>query len=193
MKKTSVLTALIFTSTAMVAYAHGGATGVVKERMDAMVTIGKAVKEVTPMMRGETEFDAAIVRSSAETIGKHSGTNFSDLFPEGTGGAPSEARDTVWTNWSEFSELSDRLRVYADGLARAADNGLKADSQDDMSSSAMMGSSSMMGSETNLMGGGKPEKAITADDIAQMPVDSAFALVSQTCSACHTKFRVDSK
>jgi cytochrome c556 len=44
-----------------------------------------------------------------------------------------------------------------------------------------------------MMGGGMMQGAMTADDIAGMPVDGAFAMVSQVCSACHTKFRAESK
>ena len=193
MKKTSILTVLVFTSAALAAYAHGGATGIVKERMDAMSDMGEAVKAITPMMRGETEFDAAVVRSAAKTIGNHAGAKLTELFPEGSGGAPSETKDSVWTNWNEFTEMADRLEVYADGLGRAADNGMMASGQNGMSSSAMMGGSSMMGSGTTMMGGGMMGAAMTADDIAGMPVDGAFAMVSQVCSACHTKFRAESK
>ncbi len=30
-------------------------------------------------------------------------------------------------------------------------------------------------------------------DIAQMPADGLFNMVAQTCSACHSKFRVEKK
>ena len=44
MKKLTVITAFVFTSAAFGSDAHGGATGIVKERMDAMSAMGKAVK-----------------------------------------------------------------------------------------------------------------------------------------------------
>lgn len=193
MKKSTILAALIVTSTALAAYAHGGATGIVKERMDAMSAMGNAVKAITPMMRGEIGYDAATVRSAAETIGNHAGANLTDLFPEGSGGSPSESKDAVWTNWGEFVELAELLEIYAEGLARAADNGMMSDNQASMSSGAMMGDGSMMGTGTTMMGGGMMQGAVSADDIAGMPVDSAFAMVSQVCSACHTQFRAESK
>lgn len=180
MKKLTVITAFVFTSAALAAYAHGGATGIVKERMDAMSAMGKAVKAITPMMRGEIEFNAASVRSVAKTIGNHAGADLTELFPEGSGGAPSETRDAVWTNWNEFTELAEQLEIYSDGLARAANNGMMAGTQSGMSSGTMMG-------------GGMMQGTMTADDIAGMPVDGAFAMVSQVCSACHTKFRAESK
>lgn len=193
MTKTTVLAVLIATSAAVAAYAHGGATGIVKERMDAMSAMGDAVKAIVPMMRGEIEYNANTVRSAAETIGKHAGTDLTKLFPEGTGGKPSESKASVWTNWGEFSEMAERLGIYADGLARAADNGMMSDGQTGMSSTAMMGGSTMMGTDTGMMGGAMMQGNMTADEIAAMPVDGAFAMVSQVCSACHTQFRAESK
>ncbi len=193
MKYPTVLAALLVTSTALAAYAHGGATGIVKERMDAMSAMGEAVKAITPMMRGETALDPDEVRSAAVTIGDHAGTGLIELFPEGSGGAPSESKDAIWTNWDEFSELADRLETYADGLAKAAENGLMPSNQAGMSSTTMMGGSSMMGAGSAMMGGGNTSMAMGANDIAGMPVDAAFAMVSQVCSACHTQFRAESK
>jgi cytochrome c556 len=58
----------------------------------------------------------------------------------------------------------------------------------------MMGGSNdtMMGETSeDTMGGGTmgAETMITAEMFATMPVDTAFASVAQTCSACHQKFR----
>lgn len=193
MKKTTIIAALIVTSAAAAAFAHGGATGIVKQRMDAMSAMGKAVKAIVPMMRGETDYDENTLRSSAETIKNHAGSELTELFPEGSGGAPSETKDVVWTSWSEFSELAEQLEIYADGLARAAGNGMSTKGQTGMSSGAMMGGDSMMGSSSGMMGGGMMQVTMTADEIAAMPVEGAFAMVSQVCSACHTSFRAESK
>ena len=51
MKKTTIVAAVLIAGTAVTAFAHSGATGIVKERMDAMLAMGKAVKTVAPMMR----------------------------------------------------------------------------------------------------------------------------------------------
>lgn len=190
MKKTTVLATIFATSTALTAFAHGGATGIVKERMDAMVDMGKAVKAVTPMMRGETTYDAEVIRQAAATFSRHAGEAMTQLFPEGSGGAPSEAKETVWTQWEEFSELAERMGVFAEGLAGAADNGLMSSN----GGAGMMGNGAMMGSGT-MMGGGAMMggEMMTAEQIASMPADSAFTMVTQVCSACHTKFRTESQ
>lgn len=163
---------------AMAAWAHGGATGIVKERMDGMGAMKEAIKVLTPMMRGQTTYDADVVRQQASQIGDHAGEALIRLFPEGSGGAPSEAKDTVWLNWQEFAVLAERLQETAEGLASAADNGL-------MMSGAMGQASDMIGSGT-MMGG-------TAElmDLAEMPADGVFTMLGQVCSACHTRFRVE--
>lgn len=182
MKKTTVLATLIATSTAFAALAHGGATGIVKERMDAMADMGKAVKAITPMMRGETDYDAKVVRQAAATFSRHAGESMTDLFPEGSGGMPSEAKDAIWSKWAEFSALAGQLGIVSEGLAGAADNGL------------MGGGSGMMGSGSGMMGGsGAMGRAMTAAQISEMPVDGAFTMLTQVCSACHTQFRAESK
>lgn len=188
MKKTTVIAAIIASSTALAAFAHGGATGVVKERMDAMADMGKAVKAVTPMMRGEIAYDADVVRQAAATFSRHAGETMTNLFPEGTGGAPSEAKDSVWTKWEEFSELAEQLGVVSEGLAGAADNGMMA------SGGGAASTDTMMGGASGMMGGADTtESTMTVAQIAEMPVDSAFTMVTQVCSACHTKFRAESK
>ncbi len=86
MKKTTIVAAVLIAGTAVTAFAHSGATGIVKERMDAMLAMGKAVKTVAPMMRGETAYDAETVRDAARLFQQHAGESMTKLVPEGTGG-----------------------------------------------------------------------------------------------------------
>ncbi|GAA5064907.1 cytochrome c [Roseibacterium beibuensis] len=171
------------------ALAHTGATGVVLERMDGMQAMGDAVQAVAPMMRGEREYDADALRSAAETIEAHSGSAMTDLFPEGSYGAPSEARDLIWEEWDRFAALAEQMQVAARGLAMAADNGL-AHEQGGMSAGAMMGGGMTGGNGSTMMGGGMAG-GMTATDIGAMPADAAFAMTSQVCLACHTRFRAE--
>jgi hypothetical protein len=57
-----------------------------------------------------------------------------------------------------------------------------------MGNGAMMGNSAMMGGGAMMDGG-----MMTAEQIASMPADGAFTMVTQVCSACHTKFRTESQ
>lgn len=75
------------------AFGHGKATGVVKERMESMVALRDAAKALGGMMKGATPYDAEAVRAHATTIRQHAGEALTARFPEGTGGKPSEAAD----------------------------------------------------------------------------------------------------
>ena len=187
MKTTKIAVVFVASITAGVALAHGGATGIVKERMDGMAAMQKAVKAVTPIMRGQVEYDANAVRSFAAAVEMHSGEAMTKLFPEGTGGKPSEAKDAVWTEWEGFESLAMDLDVLSKALSEAAGNGLAVEASANAGAS-MMGSQSAMGS----MMGQSGVDMLDADMLATMPADALFTRISQTCSACHTKYRAES-
>ena len=191
MKTTKIALVLVASITAGVALAHGGATGVVKERMDGMAAMQKAVKAVTPIMRGQAEYDANAVRSFAAAVEMHSGEAMTKLFPEGTGGKPSEAKAEVWSDWDGFETLAMDLKVLAKALAEAADNGLATQSAG-ASSGSMIGTGNMMGSGTMMGGNSAVGGMMDVNMLASMPADMLFTRISQTCSACHTKYRLES-
>jgi len=182
------------------AHAHGGATGIVRERMEAMEALGDAVKTLAAMMSGETDYDAATVRDKAGTIREHAGDAITSLFPEGSGGEPSEAKPGIWENWDEFATLAMQLETYAEGLEKAAGNGLM-HSGGEPGAGTMMGTGNgMMGSGSGMMGGGSgmvgggmmgAVGTPDAEALAAMPTDGVFAMMTQTCSVCHTKFRAE--
>ena len=177
--------------------AHSGATGIVKERMDGMVALGKAVKSITPIMMGQEPYNADQVAEFGESVKAHSGEALTALFPEGSGGMPSEAKDNVWTDWDEFVALADYLERLGEGIQQAADNGVGEQGSGAGMGQSMMGGSTMMGNGSGMMGGDSMMggdaigNMMTVDMIAEMPVDRVFTMISQTCSACHTKFRAE--
>ena len=188
--------ATAMTSAGLAALAHSGATGVVKERMDAMVDLGDEMKRLTPMMRGQTEYDPEIVRGAADTMIGHAGSAMTELFPEGSNGKPSEALDAIWEDWDEFAALAEALRANAEGMKLAADNGLAGPG--DMPGGGMMGTGqSMMGGGQGMMGtgqgmmSGNQTQMMSPELLADMPVNAGFMAVTQTCSACHQKFRAE--
>ncbi len=199
MKHTKVTLAFLASLTAGAALAHGGATGIVKERMDAMVVLQKAVKAITPVMRGQAEYDADAVRTFAAAVEMHSGEAMTKLFPEGTGGKPSEAKDEVWSDWEEFEALAMNLETLGKALSEAADNGLAGQASGGTSGS-MMGtgnmtaSGTMMGANSAMGGvmGQSGDGVMDSEMLASMSADMLFTRISQTCSACHTKYRAES-
>lgn len=183
----AVAAALIISAAA---YAHNGATGVVKERMDAMSTLGKSTKSLTEIMRGDVGYDAELVRKNAAQIQKHAGDSMTKLFPKDSLMKPSEARPTIWADWEEFETLAKRLETLAVGLAASADNGLMASGS--VPAAGMMGTDSMMSSGDMMTSGNMMTGSGTlpdAADLASMPVDGVFNMLAQTCASCHTKFR----
>ena len=185
---------VIFTSGALIvlgvagAVAHGGATGIVKERMVAMGAMGKVMKSLSVMMRGEGAYDAETVRNGAAGLDTHSGAALTQLFPANSISGPSEAVPEIWSNWQEFQSLSDNLERYSIALGHAADNGLRPlEDSSSMMGQTMMGSAGMMGQ--SMMG--NQAEAPDPQMLAQMPVQALFNMTAQTCSTCHTKFRVE--
>lgn len=184
-----VLGGAITAALAMGAWAHSGATGVVKERMDAMKSMGKAVKAIKPMMTGEAAYDADAVRKAARTIAAQAGDEMTALFPEGSDEAPSEVLPTVWSDQERFEDLAEALQKAALGLEKAAGNGRQAGQGGTMGDqSGMMGGT--MGDQSSMMGqGDMMGGTMSADHIGQMPADGAFTMMAQVCSACHDRFR----
>lgn len=102
-------------------FAHTGATGVVRERMEAMKDIASAMKTVAAMLRGKSAFEAEAASSAARTINAHA-VEMPALFPKDSNPAPSEALPAIWENWQEFSRLATSLEVSSAELEKAATN-----------------------------------------------------------------------
>ena len=75
--------ALVLVLASGTVYAHRGATGIVKKRMDVMVSLGGAMKAFTAMMRGKQAYDAERVKVHAGTIAGHGGEKLTALSPKG--------------------------------------------------------------------------------------------------------------
>ena len=175
------------------AFAHGGATGVVKERMELMKDIGKSMKTLTQMFKGETEYDAEEVKTAAAQIRDHA-EKITAMFPEGSLDKPTEALPAIWQDWPAFEALVNQLAGYSGALIEAADNpdgpGMGPGAGQGMmmrQGQGMMGGQGrgMMGGGMMAQGGGPPPEML-----AQMPPRAAFVHLAQTCNACHTRFRV---
>jgi len=183
-----MIAGLCATGLAAGAWAHSGAMGVVKERMDAMKAMGDAVKRIKPMMSGEAVYDAAAVQAAAHVIAEEAGAAMTGKFPEGSGGGVSEALPAVWSDRARFAALARDLEVTARGLEHAAQNGTHGAGHMSGDLSGMMGGTSgMMGG--GMMGTDHMSGAMSVEHIGQMPADGAFVMMTQVCSACHDRFR----
>ncbi len=161
-------------ATMILGSAQIGQANDVDKRMAGMSAMQKQVKALAPIMRGMSEYDADAVRSAADTVITNSGDVMTELFAEGSNAPPSEALDTIWEDWDGFAELANALAVTAEGMKRAAGNGLGGNEPG-------QGSGMMSDSASNTV--------LDAETLAEMPVDAAFAAMTRICSSCHSKFR----
>ena len=151
------------------AWAHGGATGIVKDRMDAMSSMAESVKTLKPMMRGRTTYNAETVQTAAQSIARLGGVHLTEMFPEGSLTEASEAKPAIWQQWSQFETYAQELTLYADGLAASAANEVSLND----GVAAIEGSSQPM----------------TVEQLALMPPADVFGLLTKNCAGCHKTFR----
>lgn len=102
------------------AFAHSGASGIVKQRMEAMKDVAANMKVIAAVLKGEAAFDAGRIQTAARTIAQH-GARIPSLFPEGSGDAPSEALPEIWADWTAFTALAGELTANAETLERVAE------------------------------------------------------------------------
>jgi cytochrome c556 len=94
--------------------AHEHATGIVKERMDAMTVMDKRVRAIVRHVRSHR--DLASIKADAETIASHA-AHIAHLFPNGSMQPPTRARRTIWQNWADFEEKAKALETASRALA----------------------------------------------------------------------------
>ena len=115
----SVVLAGLFATTV---FAHKGATGVVKERMDQMGEIAKSMKAMGAMFKGATPYDAESVSELSRKIAELGGERLTATFPANSLEHPSEARPSIWSDWDRFADLAEKMTVAANALAEGAIN-----------------------------------------------------------------------
>jgi cytochrome c556 len=97
--------------------AHDHATGVVKERMESMETMGKRLKAIRDRIKAKR--DLASVKADAEAI-KELAPHVTHLFPAGSTDAPTQATKAVWQNWPDFEKKAKALETE---IAKLVDAG----------------------------------------------------------------------
>lgn len=106
--------------------AHKGATGIVKQRMDAMSEMGDAMGVMADMVKGKRPLDAEAVQQSTHTLAQHA-KQMLDLFPdthESRNGKGTEALPIIWKDWERFASLTGRLEEEVGSLQAIAANNL---------------------------------------------------------------------
>ena len=98
-------------------YAHGGATGIVRERMDSMVLIGKSMKALSAFVRGQRELNQSEISAAGQAIADQAGSALLAQFPAGSLSAASEARPEIWQDFQSFTALANELQTAAQAVA----------------------------------------------------------------------------
>lgn len=155
-----------------IVFAHENATGVVKERMESMERFEELIERVFAMMHGELGYDADAVRRAATEIRDGAGRHMTALFPEGSGGSPSEARAEIWRDFDQFEHYAFMLASWSNELAENP-SGKPSGALPKRWEDAEMGPGMMQGGGMMRQGG---------------PVFAAWH-VAATCNACHSDFR----
>ena len=109
-----ILLPILITATAGTAFAHGKATGIVRERMDGMLTLAKTMKSLVAMTKSDQVLNLVAIQAAGQTIADHAGDNLVTLFPAGST-KHSDATPLVWSQSDEFQRLADDL--HAQGMA----------------------------------------------------------------------------
>jgi cytochrome c556 len=96
--------------------AHEHATGVVKERMDAMERMEKHDKAIAERIKNNRDLTG--IKTEAEAIAALA-SHIPHLFPKGSNQAPTRARSAIWRDWSDFERKAQSLEAASRTLAKA--------------------------------------------------------------------------
>ena len=99
-------------------YAHKGASGLVKQRMDDMKRLKDAMKALKSAVTAAKPPSPKFRARHATAIARIA-QQMAALFPNGSNHKPSEALDRIWTDWPSFKAEISKLEAGATMLANA--------------------------------------------------------------------------
>ena len=107
---------LLGTVFSAVAYAHSGATGIVKERMNMFKKSQNILKAIKSQIGSE---DYGPIVQLADEI-RVWAVKMPDYFPEGSDAKPSEASPAIWTDFDGFKNAAKKNEIASKKLMVAA-------------------------------------------------------------------------
>ncbi|MGB0254383.1 MAG: c-type cytochrome [Litorivicinaceae bacterium] len=113
-----LITACVLICLSTLSWAHEGAEGVVKERMDRFKDNKAAMKAI----KGNLGGDAAVIAQKASEIEAWA-REMVNFFPEGSSQPPSEALPAIWEAFDHFTELANANATAAANLKTLAQSG----------------------------------------------------------------------
>lgn len=106
------------------ALGHDGATGIVKERMDAMKDMGRQSKLVARMFKGEVAFNKSELIKTADLFVSH-GSKMDEQFPDtemSRTGSKTEALPLIWEERADFTGHTERFLQDSEELVSTAES-----------------------------------------------------------------------
>jgi cytochrome c556 len=100
--------------------AHEGATGIVKERMDAMAGMSHAMKAIGKSI--EANRDLAAIQDEAGHV-RDIAARIPQWFPPGSTTKPTDALPAIWERWPDFQARAAQLQQESAKLATVAASG----------------------------------------------------------------------
>jgi cytochrome c556 len=100
--------------------AHEGATGIVKERMDAMTSMSKTMKTIGRFIEANRNLTG--IQEEAGRI-REIAAHIPQWFPPGSTTKPTDALPTIWQRWPDFQAKAMQLEQDSAKLAAMAASG----------------------------------------------------------------------
>ena len=101
-------------------WAHEGATGITKQRMDAMESMARAIKAIRRSLEGNR--DSAAIQNEAGRI-REMAVRIPEGFPPGSDAKPTDALPAVWQRWTDFQARATQLEQESAKLVAVAASG----------------------------------------------------------------------
>ena len=101
-------------------WAHEGATGITKQRMDAMESMARAIKAIRRSLEGNR--DSAAIQIEAGRI-REMAVRIPEWFPPGSDAKPTDALPAVWQRWTDFQARATQLEQESAKLVAVAASG----------------------------------------------------------------------
>ncbi len=119
MKKSKfyVLITIFFVSCSTISFAHDGATGIIKERMDKFKASKSIMREINKSFANK---DFQKIKNGASSLEKW-GLEMKNFFPEGSNTFPSEANENIWLEPEIFKVAIENFTKASGELIKITD------------------------------------------------------------------------
>ncbi|RWX13173.1 cytochrome C [Rhizobium leguminosarum] len=153
---------------------------VVAIRQADMKAMAAAAKTISGMFKDSTTYKASEFKWAADTIRDRSGGVLSAHFASAADSRQSKAGPNILNERDRFDRIANDLRDYAVALDAAAQK-----NPGPMTASMRMKPGEAIG------GGPFGTHVRNEHELSTMPAEHAFHLMLQTCTTCHTRFRME--